>query len=241
MWFNKCIVVYILSLLFSTVVFADQWVWFIWSVAREDIVDIPEKMVSAPISMASSAMQMHLDHFNRTIWSDAGILWLTRIVQVTIKSDIVTLLDSSVDKQNLLSSYLWHMQDVLQDATAVLDTTIARIDVFVDGLNSCLEDKQLADNDFFQAIQDNDDAWASRALEQSLVASDCVTSYRVRANALQAQYDKLQFYTTILQKKYNYIDQQQWDIVSYFRVLRPALLKDLTTIASELQSFVLTR
>lgn len=163
------------------------------------------------------------------------------MVQLAITSDIVSILDSAVDKATSLSSYVASMQDVLGRASVVLNTTSVRIDLLLDAMSTCVADKRSADEDFFQAVVDNNDAQAASALDRSLVASDCVTQYRVKANALQAQYDKLAFYTNVLNKKYAYISDQEQNIVSYFAVLRPALLKNLTTIASELQSFVLTK
>lgn len=70
-------------------------------------------------------------------------------------------------------------------------------------------------------------------------ASVCATEYRVQLNALKVQDDKLQFYATILQKKYDYIDTQREYIEKYYSVLRPDLLDELTAIAASLQSFVL--
>ena len=108
-------------------------------------------------------------------------------------------------------------------------------------MHSCLVDKNVADTHFFTALQDNDDDQASQAVDMSLSASRCATDNRVRANATQAQLDKLDFYTTILQKKYDYISLKRDNIQQYFAVLRPELLRDLTAIAAELQSYVMMK
>jgi hypothetical protein len=108
-------------------------------------------------------------------------------------------------------------------------------------MRQCLLDKDIADRAFFDAVTLNDDLAARSAVENSSRASVCATDYRVQLNALQAQYDKLSFYVAVLEKKYNYILDKRDNIVQYFFVLKSDLLNDLTKIAAELQSFVLTR
>lgn len=137
--------------------------------------------------------------------------------------------------------YLASSDGLLSRGYTALDRAALRIDVLRGLMEACLADKNIADTNFVDAVNNNDDLQAQNALDRSLRASGCATDYRVQLNALQAQYDKLLFYVNILEEKHNYIHTNKENIEQYFFVLKSDLLKELTTITSQLQSFVLIR
>ena len=191
--------------------------------------------------MAMHSFMLHMQHHDIADKQGEGLLSLAQEIHGSIVSDIVAVLDQSPNKSEVIQIYLASSDDLLFRGYAELDRAALRIGVFRSLMESCLIDKNLADNLFFDAVNNNDDAQAESALEDSLRASTCSTDYRVQLNALQAQYDKLLFYVTILQDKYNYIDAHKDNIEQYYFVLKPELLLNLTAIASQLQSFVLVR
>lgn len=191
--------------------------------------------------MAVDLFVLHLQHHNVFVGAELWLLSLTQQVQLSITTDVIALLDQSTDKQSVLDSYIVATDLLLRDAEWQLETTFLRLWVLREAMRQCLLDKDIADRAFFDAVTLNDDLAARSAVENSSRASVCATDYRVQLNALQAQYDKLSFYVAVLEKKYNYILDKRDNIVQYFFVLKSDLLNDLTKIAAELQSFVLTR
>jgi hypothetical protein len=245
MWYNKkkysMYIVLCCILLFA---FA-QWqadFGFGGSIPRTD-----SSMVSGPVSdgwttrMAIDSFALHLDYHGIIIEREIGLLALIQELQLSITIDVVSLLDQAVDKKETLYIYIWSMDQLLQNAIWQLDSTSLRLTGLFDLMRRCLTDKDIADRAFFAAVNANDDSAARRALDDSLRASTCATEYRVQLNALQAQYDKLEFYVRVLQRKYDYIITKEGSIIQYFFVLKSDLLRDLTAIAAELQAFRLTR
>jgi len=237
-----CYFVFI-SLCFWSITFAQNQVGFGGSVPREDLVEDNTSIVEElyPSSIATRSFVYHLNHHKVSISEESGLLSLTRAVQLSITSDIVVLLDQAVDKWNIISDYLSDTRILLDRVNVHNDTTSIRLQLLTDAMQKCLLDKTIADRAFFDAVNTNDDTAAALWLQNALASGLCATQYRVQLNALKVQYDKLQFYTEVLQKKYDYIDIQKEYIEKYYAVLRPDLLKELTAIASSLQSFVLVK
>jgi hypothetical protein len=211
------------------------------SIPRVDVV--PESVAETllPSSMAVTLFALHTQYHGMDMSLDGGLLALVQQAQMNIYTDVVMLLDQAVDKKEVLHRYITTTDTLLTRVTSQLSQTQARLFVLRDLMGECLADKEVADNLFFAAVIINDDLAAQNALADSLAASTCATDYRVQLNALQTQYNKLLFYTSVLQKKYNYVSDRKDTILTYFSVLKPDLLKDLTAIAGQLQSFLLVR
>jgi len=237
---KKSLWVYFVSLLLSAAPVLAQ-VWFWDTIPRQEVLVVEQTQTTSPSLMAMHSFMLHMQHHDIQDKQSEGLLSLTQEIQWSIVSDIVAVLDQSPNKSEVIQIYLDSTHELLVRAYTELDRAALRINVFRGLMESCLIDKNLADSLFFDAVHNNDDIQAQINLEDSLRASGCATDYRVQLNALQTQYNKLLFYVTILQDKYNYIDTHRINIEQYFFVLKPELLRDLTAIASQLQSFVLVR
>jgi len=239
MWYSKYILVLFVSYLFGSFAVGQDQVWFGGSVPYVDVQT--EEIVSQdyPSDMAVSSLDYHLEHHNVVTFGESWLLALSRAVQLSITSDIIALLDQAVDKSIIVSDYLSDTRVLLDRVSTQSEYTSVRLNLLADSMQECLTDKDIADRSFFDAINANNDEAAALWLDASLRASVCATEYRVQLNALKVQDDKLKFYVTILQKKYDYIDTQKEYIEKYYTVLRPDLLEELTAIAASLQSFVL--
>jgi hypothetical protein len=224
-------------------VFAQNQVGFGGSVPRGDVTDNTVVVAQSyyPSTMAVRSFVYHVEHHAVSISEESWLLALTRAVQVSINTDIVILLDQAVDKSRIVRDYLEDTRALLDRVARQNTATSVRLQSLTDAMQQCLSDKTAADRRFFDAVNANDDTAAALWLQHALDSSACATQYRVQLNALKVQYDKLQFYTDVLQKKYDYIDTQKEYIEKYYTVLRPDLLKELTAIASSLQSFVLVK
>lgn len=239
MWYSKYILVLFVSYLFGSFAVSQNQVGFGGSVPYIDVQT--EEIVSQdyPSDMAVSSLDYHLEHHAVVMFGESWLLSLSRAVQLSITSDIVSLLDQAVDKSVIVSDYLSDTRVLLDRVSTQSEYTSVRLALLTDSMQECLTDKDIADRSFFDAINANDDEAAAVWLDASLRASVCATEYRVQLNALKVQDDKLKFYVTILQKKYDYIDTQKEYIEKYYTVLRSDLLEELTAIAASLQSFVL--
>jgi len=240
MWYNKLWFGWFVFLMLVISCVQAQ-VGFGGSVPRVDVVAESITQTPHPSSMATTLFALHTQYHGMDISLAGGLLALVQQAQMSIYTDVVMLLDQALDKKNVLDMYITNTADLLDRVTSQLSQTQAHLLVLRDLMGACLSDKNAADNLFFAAVLINDDLAAQNALADSLAASTCATDYRVQLNALQTQYNKLVFYTSVLQKKYTYISDRQDTILTYFSVLKPDLLKDLTAIAGQLQSFVLTR
>lgn len=241
MWYSKYIVVLFIVCLFASFAVGQNQVWFGGSVPRSDVTIAQTAVQEYPSDMAVLSLGYHLEHHEVVVFGESWLLALSRAIQLSITADIVSLLDQAVDKSVIVGNYLRDTRVLLDRVSTQSDYTSVRLALLTDSMQACLTDKETADRSFFDAINANDDEAAALWLDASLRASVCATQYRVQLNALKVQDDKLQFYTTILQKKYDYIDTQKEYIEKYYAVLRPDLLKELTAIAASLQSFVLVK
>lgn len=241
MWYSRYLIVLFAFYVIGSFVVGQNQVWFGWSVPYVDVQTDQPVSQNYPSDIAVRSLDLHFAHHGVVFSGESWLLALSRAVQLSITEDIVALLDQAVDKSLIVDDYLNDVRILLDRVSIQHDYTSVRLALLNDSMQQCLTDKELADRSFFDAINANDDEAAALWLDASLRASVCATEYRVQLNALKVQDDKLQFYVTILQKKYDYIDTQREYIEKYYSVLRPDLLEELTAIAASLQSFVLVK
>lgn len=241
MWYSKYMLVLFICCLFGSFAIGQNQVGFGGSVPYVDAPTEDIALQEYPSDMAVLSLDYHLEYHAVVMFGESWLLGLSRAVQLSITEDIVALLDQAVDKSVVVSDYLADTRALLDRVATQSEYTSARLNLLTDLMKACLTDKEIADRSFFDAINANDDEAAALWLDASLRASVCATEYRVQLNALKVQDDKLTFYVTILQKKYDYIDTQKEYIEKYYSILRPDLLEELTAIAASLQSFVLVK
>lgn len=86
---------------------------------------------------------------------------MSRAVQLSITSDIVSLLDQAVDKSVIVSDYLSDTRVLLDRVSTQSEYTSVRLALLTDSMQECLTDKDIADRSFFDAINANDDEAAA--------------------------------------------------------------------------------
>lgn len=153
------------------------------------------------------------------------------------KTDIIEVLNISVNKQDALAKYLNESSQTLEkwDTIAVY---MKQEMVFLQAdMQSCLIEKNISDKAYFDAIDRYDQSIMQTSLTDSITYEICATKNRIQYNALAGVANKLVFYLGLLQKKYDILFAKQDILAKNFEIFRDGILPDLNQIDDLLQQY----
>jgi len=153
------------------------------------------------------------------------------------QTNIIEILDISPNKEEALNKYLNECTQNLQkwDTIAVYmrqEMALLKLD-----MESCLIDKNISDQAYFDAIERYDQDIMETSLIDSIEYETCATENRIQYNAKTGIARKLVFYLGLLQKKYDLLFAKQEILAKNFEIFRDNILPDLNELDQLLQQY----
>lgn len=151
-----------------------------------------------------------------------------------LQTDLPKLLQSG-ERGKYLQNYLLDANMLLQGLrfqNNQLVQEIARINTLKSQCENALSQ---ANTQYSEAFKANDELRFLTAVEKGKKARSCIAEYMVDTSALQALHEKAVHYTTLISRRAQYLTQNQNLIIQHYEVLKPQLLRQLQTIATDLQ------
>lgn len=111
--------------------------------------------------------------------------------------------------------------------------------ILKDDMQSCINQKDLSDKQYFDALGNYDQKIMETSLNESIGFEKCATENRIQYNAKVSLAQKLVYYLGLLQKKYDVLSQKQDMITKNFEIFRDEILPDLNKIDELLKQYTL--
>jgi hypothetical protein len=180
-----------------------------------------------------------LNHLNLDI--ENNILRTISDAETLAKFDIINTLKNSNNKQLVLSNYLQDISATISESSFYGMLLQQQIDNSQTEMNTCISEKKVSDQAYFQSISFYDQPSMVQSLSKSLAYDQCISSNKVKINANTPLLDKINFYNNLLQTKYKFIYDKQDTILSNVNVLDTTLLQELSTIDATLSQYNFTK
>ena len=104
-------------------------------------------------------------------------------------------------------------------------------------MKACLVDKTIADKAYFDSVNSYDQSGSQQAVQTSIASDTCASENRIQSNAKTYLLDKIVFFTSILQQKYNLLFNEQDTLINHFDVMSDTMLQKLNLINETLKSY----
>ena len=163
------------------------------------------------------------------------VLQLADTAGALIQVDILELVKNAKNPKDALAMHLKHSEKTLEEIDDTVEKLHADAAEYMAISQECLWEKNEGDRMFFDGLQANDEASLQEWLAQSLDASPCYITNRVKANASVHMATKIGMYRALLAKRKQFLEQK-WDmIVEYKDLFEGNLLEQLLMIKQQLK------
>jgi len=190
--------------------------------------------------LSYNVIKLHLNIAGKNIeianYEGESLSTIKRLEELT-KTDVITLLDLSTDKEQALNKYLADCYQELQVGGVISISIKQEMSLLQTDMQSCIVDKNLSDKAYFDAIDNYDQTTMKSSLTDSIKYENCSTENRIQYNAEVGIARKLVFYLGVLQKKYDVLSAKQDILAKNFTIFRDNILSDLNQINDLLQQY----
>ena len=170
---------------------------------------------------------------------EGDVLATIKKLEELVKTDIIQLLSLATDKGKSLTAYLTDCDQALQKGDSISVYMKQEMDILKSDMDSCIVDKNIADKDYFDAINRYDQKIMQDALMSSIKYETCAWENRIQYNAKLDIATKLVFYLGVLQKKYDVLFKKQDILAQNFQIFSDGILPDLNEIDQILKQYQL--
>ena len=147
--------------------------------------------------LSYTIVKMHLSLAGKNIdlvnYEGETLATIKRLEELT-KTDIIQVLDLSVNKEEALAKYLTDCDHELQKGDAISAYMKQEMQLLKSDMNSCLTEKNLSDKAYFDAIDRYDQNIMETSLAESIKYENCAAENRIQYNAKTSIAQKLVFY-----------------------------------------------
>lgn len=173
---------------------------------------------------------------NTMNYEEETLATIRRLEELT-KTDIISILNVSTNKQETLIKYLNDCEQNIQNGNNIVVYMKQEMGALKQDMQSCINEKTISDKSYFDAIDRYDQKIMETSLTESIHYENCATENRIQYNAKTNIIQKLVFYLWILQKKYDIIFAKQEIVIDNFEIFRDKILPDLNIIDQILEQY----
>ncbi len=157
------------------------------------------------------------------------VLSLLKNIKNHATISIIAMLEFSAIKEVVLDKYLNDTDQLLNNVWFTTNVLKQDIALLLSDMNDCLNQKDLYDKQFFEAISLYDEIYMNESLQKSIEAQKCIWENRIKMNSKTALLDQLTYYYDFVKIKYEYVQSQQDLIIRNFDFMKNGLLDELIT------------
>ncbi len=190
--------------------------------------------------LSYTLIQLHLilaEKDIETINYEGETLATIKKLEELTKTDVINLLDISMNKAEALTKYLNECYQELQKWDAISAYMRQEMQILKSDMDACIVDKSTSDKVYFDAIDRYDQDMMEVSLNESIKYENCATENRIKYNAKTSVARKLVFYLWLLQQKYDVLSTKQEILAQNFTIFRDKILPDLNQINELLQQY----
>ncbi|MCF7835385.1 hypothetical protein K9M48_05085 [Candidatus Gracilibacteria bacterium] len=140
---------------------------------------------------------------------------------------IISILEFSSIREMSLKKYMDDTNDLLKDTDFVINDLQQKINILKSDMQDCMDDKNVYDKQYFQALELYDQSYMDESLEKSIYYQKCASENRINMNANIILLDMINHYYTFIKTKYDYIESKQDLILRNFDFMKTDILDEL--------------
>lgn len=153
------------------------------------------------------------------------------------KTDVIQLLNLSIDKEKTLNDYLNSCNQNLQKWDAISSYMRQEMELIKSDMESCIQAKNLSNSTYFDAIDIYDQTTMDASHSDAVKYEICAIENRIEYNVQGSIVRKLVFYLGLLQKKYDVLFAKQDIVAKNYDIFRDGILPDLNQIDELLKQY----
>lgn len=183
---------------------------------------------------------LHTNIANRPIADDSSkndaLLSIQRLEELT-KTDIIHTIDIASDKEGALIQYLTECDQEIQRGDTIAAYLKQEMQIYKDTMESCMRDKDISDQTYFDAVEMYDQNIMNTAVTSSITYEKCIAENRIQYNAKITIVKKIVFYLGLLQKKYEILSEKQEILAKNYEIFRDKILPELNELDKFLEQY----
>ena len=137
----------------------------------------------------------------------------------------------------MLTEYLTQSSTTLQKGDTLISFLKQELALLQLDMRACLVDKSISDQAYFDSVNIYDQSGSQQAIQTSIASDTCASQNRIQSNAKTYLLEKIVFFTSVLQQKYNLLFNNQDTIVNHFDVISDSMLQKLNLINETLKTY----
>lgn len=196
-----------------------------------------QSILANNIAFETIKLHLRLTRLTSNINPEEEGLATLKEVEDLSKTDVIGWLTLATDKQKMLSDYLTQSNAALQKWDMLISFLRQELALLQLDMRACLIDKTIADKAYFDSVNIYDQSGSEKAIQTSIASDTCASQNRIQSNAKTYLLDKIVFFTSILQQKYNLLFNDQDTIVNHFDVISDSMLQKLNMINETLKTY----
>ncbi len=192
-----------------------------------------------PNNIAFETVKLHLGltRLTSSINPEEESLATLKELENLSKTDVIGWLTIATDKQKMLTEYLTQSSTTLQKGDTLISFLKQELALLQLDMRACLVDKSISDQAYFDSVNIYDQSGSQQAIQTSIASDTCASQNRIQSNAKTYLLEKIVFFTSVLQQKYNLLFNNQDTIVNHFDVISDSMLQKLNLINETLKTY----
>lgn len=172
----------------------------------------------------------HRDSWSKNIDFDndfEAMIETKNTITEMLNRDFVQMMDNSSDKEKTLQNFINTLENLIQQANSIYDTSAAKVRDWQISYDSCTANKEAADAAYLNAINQSDSNNVQGFIDEAEQYGQCQTNFRIKINSytlplseLWNARDAAAAYTTVLNDRFS-------TLVQYYELLRSDVLDEL--------------
>lgn len=237
------ITIVIVILFFNFVLKRDvSWFTRLWQWASKQNVKLWKEYIrkssvdDTSIGLVLAGVKLGKWDYTKKYYLDTAVDTLQE-AQNLININVIDLVDDSPNKQQALELHIKQMDSANTKLQDIWATLLSMSDEKKSEYVACESEKITADTMFFQGLSQNEKDEVREWLDTSLEKWPCYITNRILANAYYNVYDKVNYYTSLLNSKQQLVETNQDLILENYQLFRDNYLDKLLDLRERLGQY----
>ncbi len=161
-------------------------------------------------------------------------LWLEWKAEALVNTDILELLRESRDPWSVFDLHVAQSEQLIQDMETTYEWLMQTSQSKAKEAQTCLQKKQIWDQEFFAWVNSADQAWYEAWLEQSLEFAPCYITNRIESNAYAYLAQKSIAYQSVLSQRTSTLNANRDLLIQSYPLLHGDVAEQLVSLKNTL-------
>jgi len=153
-----------------------------------------------------------------------------------LKQDIAKLLDNEATRKTNLNAYIVDGNSLISALGYQKNKLNNDLEKTATKIQTCQNQLTTANQKYVTSLNNRNEMQFKQSVESAKQAKRCIWEEQVNQSAIKSLLQQVQQYSTKIEKRHSYLRSNQSLIIRHYDILKPSLLKELYSIAVQLES-----